>query len=1097
MIIFMIIFMIPGIILQWRNVYVVLLRAASLLLRMTGAQPVKSPTGAQPVKSPTLSSRNVRELSGVRGGTRVMRIHTVSSTFMHVIEIVFRSKRWPLFIFLLPIILSSFFPRVSAMDRGGGGGGSNSTNGTTSRTSFTADSPSDHCTDRGGCPTDYIAAVVSAFVCGFILAAAILLYSKRNHTPFKAKQVPLMIWQSIGSILWVISLVLSRNLFSFRSLPWSACSLWIVWVGGLFGYGLWISCHFARVYRLYYVFVGRRLPPLNSLRVVIVLLMPWLLMAIVAEGTQAFENYNGICRWDSAADAVLSTMMGVYVAMFIVGTWLVRNIQFAFNEYHDLKKATMITVIFFGIWFMFYVVKNAIEADELSHKLQIVDRFTLVIAADIAALLFLWMPIAKPIRMLMDPESEDAIFLQHMENNQQKRGEKNGFLVPGLSLSDLDRPLERLLEKRMFLESFKKFAESRFAGEAVRFYEIVRERKKFSPSSTVEKVYLATYIIDKFIQSGAPEEINISSRMRQRVLSTSDLGGDRLFDEAVKEAVRMMKMNLEKHYRESEQFVELKKKVGEMEEAREQLERMNLAPKGSRRSEYRPSRNATPSMAESNPWALLMGGPPSPLNPEIWKPSTGFNLPLPERTAVKASSAVIRMPDTESPQPSSAAAFVPQSPRHSHAPVQHQQAHGCSAGSEANSPRFEPAVGPSRESPPLSRGRTSGADISPTANAGRPKGSVRTRMPAAMVPDTRIAIPSPASGQTPQNSGAGGASGRRREIKIADTPSESSGRLRETDFKPPPNPGGSQVQNLTVDIPSRHDRQYSRAKRSVHGNWTDSERGSVLDDSRDRDGSTGRRKKRVAASDSDLYPFHTYGEYLENASQKQSIAAQSTAEGGVRQSWGRSISAPHSKRGILGNPLKRPSRSMKLSTYRSKGYKQHPSHRQSPGHGDAERGGSEIPERSFAIRGRSLLSEFGTRTASSSQEDSNVNKPIGEGSDLVRASNNDPYDPLLSWKRTRIELGSSPINRSEPLPLPGWRGDAKGGEPAQGMPMSAGRSFAFPSFSSSGSSPNSQAFRRLPFQDSSEDEYESSTGGRGGGAHHFDIPLRFAKSRTY
>ncbi|KAK2972196.1 hypothetical protein RJ640_030741 [Escallonia rubra] len=123
---------------------------------------------------------------------------------------------------------------------------------------------------------------------------------------------------------------------------------------------------------------------------------------------------------------------------------------------------------------------------------------------------------------------------------------------------DSNEALDKLLLDKKFRQSFMAFADSCLAGESVHFYEEVQQLDKIPVNDPVRRIYMARYIVEKYIIAGATMEVNISHRSRQEILSTLDLAHPDLFKNALNELMRLMKTNLAKDYWSSMFFMRYK-----------------------------------------------------------------------------------------------------------------------------------------------------------------------------------------------------------------------------------------------------------------------------------------------------------------------------------------------------------------------------------------------------------------------------------------------------------------------------------------------------------------------------------------------------------
>ncbi|GAQ79965.1 hypothetical protein KFL_000430070 [Klebsormidium nitens] len=409
------------------------------------------------------------------------------------------------------------------------------------------------CYAAGGCPTDYIAVVLTGVTCLWLLVTSAFVFYHRHFPPLRAKHVPLVTVGAASSVCWLIAMVVSQGLFKVPGGSfWDSCSLWKVWLGGLLGFGLWISCHVARGFRLYFVFVRKHYPPLSPFWVVTLLLLPWLAIALAFELGGALDNESGRCTAPLGWYVVLAAIHGVYVLLFLGATLSVRGIHFMFNEYRDQKRTAAVIVCFAGIWLILWTAKRI--AGDSARQLQVAVRFTLIVAADVAALLFSWVPVQAPVRRLLRPGGG-------VNTPLAAAGDHTALTMgPILTAKALEAEgLETLLGFPRFLQAFKEFADSRLAGECVHFFEAVERRLDAGHVASPEaRIYAADDVIAKYVRAGAPLQINISAAMRAKILRRNDLAAEDLFREARREALSIMQTNLEKDFYKSPQFAALK-----------------------------------------------------------------------------------------------------------------------------------------------------------------------------------------------------------------------------------------------------------------------------------------------------------------------------------------------------------------------------------------------------------------------------------------------------------------------------------------------------------------------------------------------------------
>ncbi|GLJ16370.1 hypothetical protein SUGI_0277500 [Cryptomeria japonica] len=425
-------------------------------------------------------------------------------------------------------------------------------------------------------PTDYVAVGISALTIFILLCGTFFAHLIHGVPEIKKKQVQLFVLQTIASIIFLLSLVISLNLIKSKHRHiWHSCYLWTVWLGGPCGFGLLMSCRIAQAHRLYYLFVKRRLPPIKPYQLVPLILIPWVGIAALVQAKRPFNIY---CHLGNQWVISWALLHHFYLFVLVGITWKIRHIEFQFDEFKELVKGVTVTLIFLGVWIAIYV------ANEVHHEktasLMVASRFTLMLTANVMVLSFFFMSMSRPLFNQLSMRKRES---DKFETMGQVLGiPDSGLLFPtGLPLN-LDEPIEKLLEQKKFRHSFMAFADSRMAGESVHFYDEVHELNKIPITDTARRIYLSGHIIEQHISVGSPMEINISHQMRQEVLNTTDLAHPDLFKHAINEMVQLMRMNLEKDYWSSPFYLQFKEEIKAEVEVSEPLENItswNCSPK--------------------------------------------------------------------------------------------------------------------------------------------------------------------------------------------------------------------------------------------------------------------------------------------------------------------------------------------------------------------------------------------------------------------------------------------------------------------------------------------------------------------------------------
>ncbi|KAH9318493.1 hypothetical protein KI387_020262 [Taxus chinensis] len=419
---------------------------------------------------------------------------------------------------------------------------------------------------KAGSPTDYVAVAISAFTIFILICGTVFVRMVHKVPKIKTNQVQFFVLQTIASIIFLLSLMMSINLFkSGHRLFWQSCYLWAVWLEGPCGFGLLMSSRIAQAYRLYYLFVKRRLPPIKSYQLIPLILAPWLLLAAYV---QAKRPFNLHCHLGKLWIIPVALLHVFYLSVLVGITWMIRNIEFKFDEFKDLVKGVTITLIFLGVWIAIYIA-NEVHHEETAW-LMVASRFMLMLTANIMVLSFFLMSMSRPLFSQLSMRKRESDKFETM--GQVLGVPDSGLLFPTGMPLHLDEPIEKLLHQKKFRRSFMAFADSLMAGESVHFYDELHELNKIPIDDTTRRIYLAGHIIEQYISVDSPMEINISHQMRQEILNTTDLAHPDLFKNAVNEMLQMMRMNLEKDYWSSPFYLQFKEEAKADVEASEHLE---------------------------------------------------------------------------------------------------------------------------------------------------------------------------------------------------------------------------------------------------------------------------------------------------------------------------------------------------------------------------------------------------------------------------------------------------------------------------------------------------------------------------------------------
>ncbi|KHG06765.1 Serine/threonine-protein kinase PLK4 [Gossypium arboreum] len=493
------------------------------------------------------------------------------------------------------------------------------------------------CAVRGGCPSDYVAVSIAIFSMILLIVRSTFPFFIHKVPIAKGSAFWIPVIQVIASFNFLLAIVMAVNFLKYKkSHWWLSCYVWAVWLEGPLGFGLLMSCRIAQAFQLFYVFVKffkvlppsdappficvlsldirsvaytdfyvvmwfeflevylrvttlrelwvpkednfgicsydmahaqqaeRRLPPIRSHMFLPLILLPWVAGAAVIHEKKPL-NYR--CHFGTYWTIPVVCLHSLYVAVLMGFTRAIRHIEFRFDELRDLWQGILGSASLIGVWVFAYIL-NEIH-DDISW-LQVASRFMLLVTASILVLVFFSISIAQPLLSQISLRKREPLELKTM--GQVLGIPESGLLLQREQAVDIDpnEPLDKLLLNKRFRQSFMAFADSCLAGESVHFFDEVHELGKI-PIDDPSCIYPMSC---PTCHSGAAMEVNISHRIRQEILATTDLTHPDLFTNALHELTQLMKMNLAKDYWSSIYFIKFKEEARmrscehEMEEMR-------------------------------------------------------------------------------------------------------------------------------------------------------------------------------------------------------------------------------------------------------------------------------------------------------------------------------------------------------------------------------------------------------------------------------------------------------------------------------------------------------------------------------------------------
>ncbi|XP_052622630.1 regulator of G-protein signaling 1 isoform X2 [Lactuca sativa] len=393
------------------------------------------------------------------------------------------------------------------------------------------------CDVIGGCSSDYVALSVSiiSFVSLFLRSTLPFIIHKVPRPKGSSFWLPTI--QIIASFNLLLSLAMALNIVRFhRTHWWQSCYLWGVWIHVPLGFGLLLSCRLIQVTHLYSVFVKRRLFPIRSYISLPLALLPWICWAALLQIKQPLSNH---CHMGIQWAIPHICLPVLYISALVAITAAIHHIEFKFDELKDLWRAILVTVFSISVWVVAYVLN---ETHEEIMWLQVTTRCVLLVVASILVVAFFSISFSQPLVSVMSLNKKDSFGVKSM--GQALGIPDSGLLSQNDPTLDVDpnQPLDKLLLNKRFRLSFMEFADSCLAGESLHFYDEVQQLEKIPVNDPVKRIYMARHIIEKYINTGANMEVNISHRTRQEILTTLDIAHPDLFKNALNELLQLINM---------------------------------------------------------------------------------------------------------------------------------------------------------------------------------------------------------------------------------------------------------------------------------------------------------------------------------------------------------------------------------------------------------------------------------------------------------------------------------------------------------------------------------------------------------------------------
>eukprot|EP00903_Cladosiphon_okamuranus_P011466 g10800.t1 len=390
----------------------------------------------------------------------------------------------------------------------------------------------------------------------FVLGAVVFLWANRSWPPLVPRQVLLVCVTGLtGIVAFCGALISSGAIERHSNDPLAHCGLNSVL--NYTAWGVWLSVVLVRVYRSWKILVKHSIDMWPAWAQVALLTVPWWSPLLVFSIDDQLSRYNERRNWCEVYDPVDTAMyiLGcVPIAGAFVLVYQLRKVRKQMNEYRlQVFQLTFLLVTGTIVFPLQHLL--------LDNRHEIRRIWTLWHNVFDSIVLF-WPPVAEPIYRYLIGDSD------YLESYTK------GFsTLP--TPSQMKSSLRDQLSQDQLRAEFAKFAESRVAKELPEFYQACLDRDEID--DFFGRQAATTYIIDRYIRPGAEQEINVSDRIRNSILTT-EITSYNIFEEAMSAVLAMMDNNFSMAFKRTPAYKQLENNVVTEAAELERLRKMKQLP---------------------------------------------------------------------------------------------------------------------------------------------------------------------------------------------------------------------------------------------------------------------------------------------------------------------------------------------------------------------------------------------------------------------------------------------------------------------------------------------------------------------------------------
>eukprot|EP00002_Diphylleia_rotans_P025101 TRINITY_DN4963_c0_g2_i3.p1 TRINITY_DN4963_c0_g2~~TRINITY_DN4963_c0_g2_i3.p1 ORF type:complete len:472 (-),score=85.03 TRINITY_DN4963_c0_g2_i3:198-1613(-) len=372
--------------------------------------------------------------------------------------------------------------------------------------------------------------LIDSFVVGFasftgfliLVSALYIVRHRRKWLPFRCKSLHLFLLGVFGGLVWLASIQVANQHYGSMDLTDDECIFWIYGGQLVLGQNLYVYAMVIRLYRLYFILVRHKDIPHMAFTNVGFMLLPSLLAAIFAFIYHGSEYSEDMCRVEDPLWLTILGFLFMLPIVLLLGlSWLTRSIRTEFNEH----KVTLTGAIFSLLTSVFIATIVLLNMRE-----NVYGRMMITLMVVLNVNYYYWFTIGGSLFSYMTNNVE---YLERYRNLIRR---SNPFFF-GSHLYDL-------LKDDEWRQNFKDYASKKYCLENVEFWEalLIREELISRQSDTV--VSHTKHIIETYIVAGSAHELNISSDVRNQILSVKNLTDPDIFLRAREQVYHLLNTNL-------------------------------------------------------------------------------------------------------------------------------------------------------------------------------------------------------------------------------------------------------------------------------------------------------------------------------------------------------------------------------------------------------------------------------------------------------------------------------------------------------------------------------------------------------------------------